>query len=70
MTRHQITQYPDELRERAEATIQRAFDDLRALGAEELQDPTDPRWHDLKHQGITATQYHRMQDTPIAGEYL
>ncbi|MGW3196283.1 hypothetical protein ACWDBD_17190 [Streptomyces sp. NPDC001118] len=30
------------------------WDQLCARGAEELADPVDPRWHDLRRQGITA----------------
>lgn len=46
------------------------WDDLCARGAEDLHDPSDPRWHDLRRQGITARQYHRLVDVKIAGDWL
>ncbi|MET9073902.1 hypothetical protein ABZX95_17380 [Streptomyces sp. NPDC004232] len=46
------------------------WDQLCARGAEELHDPVDPRWHDLRGQGLTARQYHRIVDVQVVGEWL
>jgi hypothetical protein len=46
------------------------WDQLCQRGAEELTDPIDPRWRDLRHQGLTARQYHRIVDVPVVGDYL
>ena len=46
------------------------WDDLCQRGAEELCEPIDPRWHDLRRQGITAAQYHRIHDVELHGSYL
>lgn len=45
------------------------FDDLADLGAELLTDPVDPGWLDLRGQ-ITADQYHRLEDVPVADGWL
>ncbi|MFG3660268.1 hypothetical protein [Streptomyces sp. NPDC047706] len=49
---------------------QLTLDELCDLGAEELHDPIDSRWHDLRHQGITARQYHRLVDVHVVGDWL
>ena len=46
------------------------WEQLCQRGAEELGDPVDPRWHDLRRQGITAQQYHRITDVQVVGEWL
>ncbi|MBL3664475.1 hypothetical protein JL475_00245 [Streptomyces sp. M2CJ-2] len=46
------------------------FDELCDLGAEQLADPCDPTWLDLRHQGMTADQYHRTVDVQLVGEWL
>lgn len=46
------------------------WDRLCDRGAEELYDPVDPRWHDLRHQGMSARRYHRIVDVPVVGEWL
>ncbi|MFG2352623.1 hypothetical protein [Streptomyces sp. NPDC048521] len=46
------------------------WEQLCQRGAEELADPTDPRWRDLRHQGLTAQQYHRIADVQITGDWL
>jgi hypothetical protein len=40
------------------------------LAAAELHDPVDPRWRDLRHQGLTAQQYARIVDVTVVGDYL
>ncbi|MGV9352331.1 hypothetical protein [Streptomyces misionensis] len=30
----------------------------------------DPRWRDLRHQGLTAAQYARIVDVQVVGDYL
>lgn len=46
------------------------WDQLCEQGAEELADPIDPRWHDLRRQGITARQYHRITDVQVVEDWL
>jgi hypothetical protein len=46
------------------------WEQLCQRGAEELVDPVDPRWRDLRHQGLTAHQYQRIADVPVVGDYL
>lgn len=46
------------------------WEQLCQRGAEELADPADPRWRDLRGQGMNARQYHRIVDVKIAGEWL
>lgn len=46
------------------------WDQLCQRGAEELADPVDPRWRDLRHQRIKPQQYHRIVDVPVVGDYL
>ena len=47
-----------------------AWADLAGRGAEELHDPADPRWRDLRGQGLTARQYHRIEDVQVVGDWL
>lgn len=49
---------------------QRSFDDLADEGAALLADPCDPRWLDLRGQGMTADDYHRIHDIQPVGEWL
>ena len=46
------------------------LDRLCDLGALALHDPHDPRWRDLRGQGLTAWQIHRMTTVKITGSYL
>ncbi|GAA3113673.1 hypothetical protein [Streptomyces echinatus] len=46
------------------------WEELCQRGAEELADPTGPRWRDLRHQGVTARQYHRIVDVHVVGDLL
>ncbi|MEU1010044.1 hypothetical protein [Streptomyces sp. NPDC005890] len=46
------------------------WEQLCDRGAAELVDPVDPRWRDLRHQGLTAQQYHRIVDVHVVGEWL
>lgn len=46
------------------------WDQLCQRGAEELADPTDPRWRDLRHQGLHRRRKHRIVDVPVVGDYL
>lgn len=46
------------------------FDESADLGAEALADPCDPQWRDIRHQHVTADQYHRIVDVVIRGEWL
>ncbi|MET7429592.1 hypothetical protein ABZT16_11420 [Streptomyces flaveolus] len=46
------------------------LDRLADLGAEELHDPIDQPWRDLRGQRITKRQYHRMQTVPVQGDVL
>ena len=46
------------------------WDDLADLGAEEVHDPVDREWRDLRGQRITRRQYHRTQTIKITGSYL
>lgn len=46
------------------------WEQLCARGAEELHDPADPRWRDLRGQGLTAEKYHRIKDVQVVGEWL
>jgi hypothetical protein len=49
---------------------QLTLDELCDLGAEQLHDPIDPRWRDLRRQRLTADQWHRIVDIEITGEWL
>lgn len=49
-------------------TDQLTFDELVDRGAELLEDPTDPEWRDLRGQGVTADDYHRMTSVDVRGE--
>jgi hypothetical protein len=40
------------------------------LAAADLTDPVDPRWRDLRHQGLSAAQYARIADVQVVGDYL
>jgi len=46
------------------------WEQLCDRGAEELDDPIDLRWRDLRGQGLTPRQYHRIADVRVVGEYL
>ncbi|MGW1135630.1 hypothetical protein [Streptomyces griseoluteus] len=46
------------------------WEQLADQGAEELHDPVDQPWRDLRGQGITRRQYHRMQTVPVEGDLL
>ena len=46
------------------------WDELCDLGAEEIHDPVDREWRDLRGQRITRRQYHRIQTVKITGSYL
>jgi hypothetical protein len=56
------------------APAQLTLDDLIDLGAELLHDPLvdphQPGWRDLRGQGLTADQYHRIADVHVVGDYL
>jgi hypothetical protein len=44
--------------------------DLCARGAGQLHDEFDPRWRDLRHQGLSPMQIARTTDVHLVGEYL
>lgn len=46
------------------------WDELCDRGAEELYDPTERGWLDLRGQRITARQYHRLVDVQVVGDWL
>lgn len=45
-------------------------DDLCDLGAQQLHDPVKPGYWDLRHQGLTPLQIHRIQTIKTQGSYL
>ncbi|MCX4809031.1 hypothetical protein OG601_47140 [Streptomyces sp. NBC_01239] len=47
-----------------------ALDRLCEYGAMQLDDPIDPRLHDLRGQGLTAMQLHTITDIEPQGNYL
>ncbi|MYR84052.1 hypothetical protein GTY41_03610 [Streptomyces sp. SID685] len=45
--------------------------DWDQLCARDAAEPDiDPRWRDIRHQGLTADQYRRIVDVPVVGNYL
>ena len=46
------------------------WDQLCRRGAEELEDPVDRGWRDLRGQHITKRQYHRIQTVRVIESYL
>lgn len=46
------------------------LDRLCDLGAQLLHNPTKPGYWDLRHQGLTAWQIHRITTVQLTGEYL
>ncbi|MEU2924168.1 hypothetical protein ABZ636_03775 [Streptomyces sp. NPDC007251] len=46
------------------------WDQLCQRGAEEMHDPADRQWRDLKGQRITKRQYHRIQTVHVQGDLL
>ncbi|MCG0061695.1 hypothetical protein L0F81_00075 [Streptomyces tricolor] len=46
------------------------WENLCRQGAAELTDPAEPRWRDIRGQGLTAHQYHRIVDIHVVGDWL
>ncbi|MFJ5967916.1 hypothetical protein [Streptomyces sp. NPDC093060] len=46
------------------------WDDLCDLGAQQLHDPVKTIYWDLRHQGLTPLQIHRIQTIKTQGSYL